>query len=224
MRRTPQVTVAVLAAILPLGGCGGSGHGLEADLARMRDHLREGRLGELHAELSRSQAEAVTAGELVSALEDDPELVEELLAMIDRALDDPDVEYRARLTLDDGEEIVLSLVEGTWVFETPVTVFYGQSTPREALTSFVEAYQAGRWDVLATLVPASYQTGDDETVLAESWTDPERKQRVDRLVKVLATHLDDEIVVQGNKAVLTYPEGQVTLLREGGEWVVLDLD
>jgi hypothetical protein len=37
-------------------------------------------------------------------------------------------------------------------------------------------------------------------------------------------HLDDEIVIQANRATLAYPEGQVTFLREGGLWVILDLE
>ena len=118
----------------------------------------------------------------------------------------------------------MSLVDGRWVLSSPATKFYGQSTPREALASFLKAYAARRWDVIADLVPSKYSVEDDAAVLEKAWSDPEGREVIERLIKIIEEHLDDEIEVQGNRAFLRHPEGQVTFLREGGLWVILDFD
>lgn len=205
-------------------GCSGAVHTLDVDMAALHDDLEAGRFDKAYTALAAGQQQAIGPDEFVQALKQDPALAEGLIALVEKALEQPQVTYRARITLEDGTEIVLALVEGSWVFETPVTSFYGQGTPREALISFVEAFEAQRWDVVAALVPSSYSTGDDETLIADAWTDPSTSEDIARLVKLIEVHVNDEIVIQGNRATLVYPEGQVTFLREGGKWVILDLD
>jgi hypothetical protein len=204
--------------------CSGAVHTLETDLAALRASIEQGQYEQAFDGLSADQKQGQDAAQFAAALEADPALVSELLELLAKAADNPEIEYRARLTLADGTQVVMLMVEGKWVFETPVTHFYGQSTPRETLASFIAAFEAGRFDVLALLVPSSYATTDDASVLEKAWTDPAGKEEIERIVKVLSVHLDDEIVIQANRATLAYPEGQVTFLREGGLWVILDLE
>jgi hypothetical protein len=215
---------ATIAGVVLLAACSAGIHPVDRDLAALRAGLAAGDYEEAWAGLSAQQREILDAEAFRSALEKDPQIVQDLVALIDLALEDPDVSISARLTLDDGRVVLMTLVDGHWVLESPSTTFYGQSTPREALVSFLAAYRAQRWDVLADLVPSKYSVEDDAAVLEKAWSDPEGREIIERLVKIIEEHLDDEIEVQGNRAFLRHPEGQVTFLREGGLWVILDFD
>ncbi len=222
LRSRAGLAGAALAAAL--WSCGGGTHAIEKDIASIREQLEQGKFEEAWEALSKDQRESISAADLAMALEADPEGVAALVALLGEAVENPTVEYRARLVLDDGTEILLLLGDGGWTIETPVTTFYGQTTPGEALASFVEAYEAKRWDVLARLMPPQYQTGDDAAILEKDWSESPGKETMDRIVKVLEAHLGDEIVVQGNQASLMYPDGHATLVREAGLWTILDLE
>lgn len=216
----------MLLAVVAVAACARSQgvHTVDRDMAALRASLAQGRYAEAWAGLSGGHRETVDEKAFTEALQNDPGLVEDLVALIDRALEDPEITLSARVTLQDGTEVVLVLVDGSWVIESPVTTFYAQTTPREALESFIKAFRAGRWDVIAGLMPSKYSTDDDAAVLEKAWGDPAGREAIERLIKILEEHLQDEVVVQGNQAVLRYPEGQVTFMREAGRWVILDLD
>lgn len=207
-----------------LAACSAGVHPVDRDLAALRAGLVGGDYEEAWAGLSAEQREVLDAQAFRNALEKDPQIAEDLVVLIDQALEDPDVSLSARITLEDGRVVVMSLLEGRWVLESPATTFYGQATPREALASFLKAYKAERWDVMADLVPSKYSVQDDAAVLEKAWSDPEGGEVIERLIKIIDEHLEDEIEVQGNQAFLRHPEGQVTFLREGGLWVILDFD
>jgi len=211
-------------AFLALTACGGASPTLEKDVASLSERISDAAWGEVWDGLSSDQKEQIGRDEFVAAIEGDPVAAEAMGKAMEQAAQDPEPVYRAHLTLDDGSRVVLVLVDGAWIFETPITVFYGQSSPRETLASFIAAFRAGRWDVLARLVPSKYSGEEDAAVLEEAWGTPEGAADVERLIVILEEHVEDEIQVQGNRATLTYPEGQVTFLREGGRWVILDLD
>ena len=220
---TSDTIIACILALLA-AACSAGVHPVDRDLAALRAGIIAGHYEEAWAGLSAEQREILDAEAFKNALEKDPQIAKDLVALIDKALEDPDVSLSARITLEDGRVVVMSLVEGRWVLESPATTFYGQSSPREALVSFLEAYRAERWDVLADLVPSKYSSEDDAAVLEKAWSDPEGREVIERLIKIIEEHLDDEIEVQGNRAFLRHPEGQVTFLREGGLWMILDFD
>jgi hypothetical protein len=207
-----------------LACCSSAVLSVDRELEALRAHLVEGRYEEFVRGLSADQREELEAQELSGALAQDPEMVENLLESMDQALADPSISYSARVVLEDGTEVILLLVDGSWIIQSPVTTFYGQSTPRQALESFIRAFRAERWDVLADLVPSKYSSEDDALVLEKAWSDPAGRETIERILKVVEEHLDDDIEIQGNRATLRYPEGQVSFLREGGRWVILDLD
>lgn len=219
-RATSVLAVAALAAV----SCSSGVHPVKKDLAALRQTLVAGEYSDLWKGLSASRRAEVDAEAFASMLAKDPEAMEALLAVIDQALENSKITYKARLRLEDGTEVVLVLEGGTWVVETPVTVFYAQSTPREALASFIKAFKARRWDVIAELMPSKYEAEDDAALIEKSWGEPSGREEIERLVKVLEDHMGDAIDVQGNAATLRYPDGQVTFLREAGRWVILDLD
>lgn len=214
----------LLACAALVCGCSGAVHTLDTDLAFMKELLEQGRYADVYEALSSQQKKSIEMQQFVDALESDEAAVAGLMEMLDEAMENPDVQYRARITLEDGSEVVLLMVQGQWIIETPITSFYGQGSPREALISFIHAFHASRWDVLATLVPSGAGTEDDAAMLEQLWSDPDTSQHIERLVMVLESHVQDEIAIQGNRATLVYPEGQVTFLRESGKWVILDLE
>ncbi|MBW2260335.1 MAG: hypothetical protein JRG91_00060 [Deltaproteobacteria bacterium] len=217
-----SIISCALAAML--AACSAGVHPVDRDLAALRAGLVGGDFEVAWAGLSAEQREVLDAQAFRNALENDPQIAEDLVALIDQALEDPGVSLSARITLEDGRVVVMSLVEGRWVLESPATTFYGQATPREALVSFLDAFEAERWDVMADLVPSKYSVQDDAAVLEKAWSDPGGREVIERLIKIIDEHLYDEIEVQGNRAFLRHPEGQVTFLREGGLWVILDFD
>ncbi len=217
-------SLAATMVLASVAGCSGSAPTLRSDLQSLHDALAAGQYDRVYDALDAEQKKTIDAQAFAAALAEDPGLASGLLGLLEEALGKPDVEFRARITLDDGTQVLFVLVDGRWIIASCVTTFYSNSTPEQALESFIDAYHAGRWDVIATLVPSSYSTADDAALLEESWTDPATKVETDRLVKVLEGHIGDEIVIEGNRAILVYPEGQVTFLREGGQWVILDLD
>lgn len=219
-----SILPALLCAAAVAPACSSGVHSVDKDMAALRAGLAGGRYEEVWAGLSKDQRDDVDEAAFVDALSKDPELVEDLVALLDRALEDPTISMSALVTLEDGSVVTLSLVDGKWTIVSPVTTFYGQSTPREALASFIKAFKAQRWDVLAGLVPSKYSAQDDAAVLEKAWGDVPGKEGIERLVKVLEEHVEDEVEMQGNRAVLRYPGGQVTFLREAGRWVILDLD
>jgi hypothetical protein len=218
------IVLAASLIMVAAPGCSAGVHAVDRDLASLRDHLEQGRYQEAWKGLSAEQRDAAAAEAFARTLEQDPAAVEKLIAQIDQMLADPEITYSALVTLEDGTDVVLVLAKDGWVLQSPVTTFYGQSTPREALASFIKAFKAGRWDVLADLVPSKYSTQEDAVVLEKAWGDPAGREVMERLLKVIEDHIDDEFDVKGNQAVLRYPEGQVTFMREGGRWVILDLD
>jgi hypothetical protein len=216
---------AIIAALaLSAASCSSGVRSVEKDLAGLRASLVQGRYDEVWDGLSEGQKADVSREAFTAALEKDPDAVGDLVEVLDQALRAPEVTYSAAVTLEDGSVVVLVLEEGGWTFQTPVTTFYGQSTPREALESFIRAFKAGRWDVVAGLMPSKYSGEDDASVIGKAWGDPAGRAEIERLVKVIEEHVGDEYDVQGNGATLRHPEGQVTFLREGGQWVILDLD
>lgn len=224
MARCLPAALPIALLVSTVVSCSAGIHPVDRDLAELREHLEEGRYAEAWEGLAHQQREQVAAEAFARALEKDPGTAESLIALLDQALKDPSITYSARVTFDDGTEVIFVLEEGKWILVSPVTTFYGQSTPREALESFIRAFNASRWDVLADLMPSKYSTEDDAAVLEKAWGDPSGREAMARLVKVIEDHLGDDIDVKGNQAVLRYPEGQVTFMRESGHWVILDLD
>ena len=120
------------------------------------------------------------------------------------------VEARARVALRRGETVVLVLEDGAWRIDGGVLDAAGLGSPLDAVAAFRRALMRRDLDGI-------------ERVLSRQ-TRAEWEEEVRRLVEATADPDDLEIEVQGNRAhVRTTGGGSIELIRESGEWRVVDV-
>lgn len=122
---------------------------------------------------------------------------------------------------DDVVEVVWT--DEGWRFATDPTVYFGQSTPREALRSLVRASREQRWDVMLNLAPRRYRMGLSEQDLALAWTEGAQAQALQEARDRLAERLAGTIRADAHQAILDLGDGEFARLeREKDRWVVVD--
>jgi hypothetical protein len=130
----------------------------------------------------------------------------------------------AELQLPDGETLPLVQEDGEWRFRNDPLDFYPQSTPLEALRSFMRAVENHRYEVALRFVPERYRASLTVDKLRERWEGERRTELLGQLQSV-RTHLGDPLEVSGDTARLTVGERkQAVLVREGGLWKVETLE
>lgn len=127
----------------------------------------------------------------------------------------------AQVTLSNGETVVLHLEDGQWRLAGARLNFYDQSTPRQALRSFVRALRQRRFDIALRFVPEAELEGLTAESLAEAWTGPQA-DNLERMLLALERNLEQPIEVSRDTAAMEYGSGQsVVFVREGALWKIL---
>jgi hypothetical protein len=158
------------------------------------EEARRGRTPPEHAE--RMAANARELGEQGAALA--------------QAVDADRVVARARVPLATGETVVLVLEDGQWRIDGGLLDAEGLGTPLEAVVAFRRALL--RRDLAGI-----------ERVLARQ-TRAEWEDELRRLLESTADSEDLVVEIQGNQArVRTTGGGFIELVRESGEWRVVDV-
>jgi hypothetical protein len=130
----------------------------------------------------------------------------------------------AELELPDGDKLPLVREDGAWRFQHDPLDFYPQSTPAEALRSFVRAVDNHRYEVALRFVPDRYRALLTADKLRERW-EGERHSELQGQLQAARAHLGEGLEVSGDEARLTVGERkQVRLVREGGVWKVDSLE
>ena len=156
------------------------------------------------ARRGRSEAEHATLMEANGA-----ELREQGAALA-RAAGTDAVEARARVPLQSGETVVLVLEDGRWRIDGGVLDAAGLGTPLDAVAAFRRA-----------LMRRDLEGG--ERVLSRQ-TRAEWEEELRRVLEATADTDDLEVEIQGNRArVRTTGGGSIELVRESGEWRVVDV-
>lgn len=120
------------------------------------------------------------------------------------------MEAQARVHLSSGEAIVLVLEEGGWRIDGGVLDAAGLATPLDAVAAFRRALM--RRDLPGL-----------ERVLSRQ-TRAEWEEEIRRLVEGTEDADDLEVEIQGARArVRTTGGGSIELVRESGEWRVVDV-
>jgi len=183
--------------------------------------VREKRYDDAYALLSRDARSLLTREEFQRRLEEDPEETALLLASLGASSDEATV--RAVITGKNGETLELVYEGDAWRIEERAVDIYGQRTPRDALGSFVRAYDSQRWDVLLRFVPDAEREGMDEKVLKAAWQGEQKAEIaaiVEGLRAALATAPIEEL---GSHASMIYAGGgTVELVLERGLWKIQD--
>lgn len=129
----------------------------------------------------------------------------------------------ALIYLSNDEVIEAVWTDKGWRFASDPTVYFGQSTPREALRSLVRASREQRWDVLLNLAPRRYRMGLSEEDLALAWTEGAQAQSLQQARDRLAERLSGTIRADAHQAILDLGDGEFARLeREKDRWVVVD--
>jgi hypothetical protein len=114
--------------------------------------------------------------------------------------------------------------DGEWRIASNPMAFYSQATPREALRSFVRAYNLERWDVMLRFVPRKYAERMDERKMRDQFQGPHR-DRIATMMNMIQANLDEPITERGNEARMPYGESfEVKFVREDSKWKIQDLD
>ncbi len=127
----------------------------------------------------------------------------------------------AEVELARGDRIRLESQGGRWQFVTPVVDFYPQSTPREALRSFVHAVEAQRWDVVLALMPEAARGDLSAETLGKNLVS--QREELERLVALLMASMDSPIEQVSDRATMPYGESfTARFVREAGGWKIED--
>ncbi len=127
----------------------------------------------------------------------------------------------AQVELATGRRISLESRAGRWLFLTPVIDFYPQSSPRQALASFVHAVERGRWDVVLGLMPDADAVGLTAEALGRNLAT--QKEELERMVALLRASLDSPIEEVSDRATMPYGESYTArFVREGNHWKIED--
>jgi len=134
------------------------------------------------------------------------------------------LEVSAEFEYGIGDQMRLVQEGGRWRISTNPLAFYDQSTPKNALLSFIRAFRLERWDIMLRFVPNQYREKMDATKLKAQFTGPSKDQ-MEALVNSLEANVDDQIYERGNDARMSYGERyEVKFIKEDGVWKLKDLD
>jgi ketosteroid isomerase-like protein len=129
---------------------------------------------------------------------------------LERAARTDAMEARARVPLASGETVVLVLEDGRWRIDGGLLDAAGLGTPQDAVAALRRALM--RRDLPGV-----------ERVLSRQ-TRAEWEEEVRRVVESTEDVDDLEVEIQGNRArVRTTGGGSIELVRESGEWRVVDI-
>lgn len=184
--------------------------------------LKEDRLDDAYALLSEESRAELSFVEFKSIVEKNPK---EVAALIEKAQSEKEPPLvTAEFITETGDTLTLIYEKGAWRIDESAVKLYDQSQPRQALTSFVKAYDRKRYDILLGFVPeADLKEGLTADNLKSAW-EGEQKLEIERIVEGLRTHLaTGELEVLGDRAVMSYGAGGVVeLIRENGVWKIED--
>jgi hypothetical protein len=134
------------------------------------------------------------------------------------------IELLAELELPDGEKLPLVREGSEWRFQSDPLDFYPQTTPLEALRSFLRAVENHRYEVALRFVPERYRATLTVEKLRDRW-EGERRSELSAQLQAVRTHLADPLEISGDEARLVVGERkQARLIREGGLWKVETLE
>jgi hypothetical protein len=134
------------------------------------------------------------------------------------------LEVSAEFQYGLGDKMLLVQEDGRWKISANPLGFYDQSTPRNALRSFLRAYRLERWDVMLRFVPNTYREKMDKDKMKAQFTGPSH-DNMENLIMTLEANVDEPIMERGNDAKMTYGDRfTVQFVKEDGAWKLKDLD
>lgn len=205
-----------------LAACGGSKGAANSALDRYGQALRDQDYEAAYELMSSSFRAKVSREEFVRMMRDNPADVRETSRRLDKK--PQRMEISAEFEYGLGDTMRLVQEGGTWKIASNPLAFYDQSSPRDALRSFLRAYRLERWDVMLRFVPEKYREKMDVEKMRTQFQGPNREQ-MEVLMNMLEANIDEPIEPKGNEARMSYGERyEVKFVKEDGAWKIKDLD
>ena len=219
MSGRPLVFATILLDALRLGACAGllsacgagtAATGPEASIRAYGRALSEGQAERTWVLLDEDARRGRTEAEHRALMTANAQELQAQGEAIRRAAGTDAVIARARVPLASGEVVVLILEEGRWHIEGGLLNATASGTPLDAIAAFRRALM--RRDLPGI-----------ERVLSRQ-TRAEWEAEVRRIVEGISDTDDLAVEVEGNRAhVRTTGGGSIELVRESGEWRVIDV-
>ena len=120
------------------------------------------------------------------------------------------------------DTVTLQLSNDGWKITSGLFHFYGQRNPREALVSFLKAVERKKYKLLLQFIPAAYAKEMNEEMIKMQFE--ENPDEMKLVLEKLKNNIENQIVVQGDQAYMTYGDAQVNFIKEQGVWKIEDID
>lgn len=186
--------------------------------------LEEGRADDAYALLSDEARRSLSREAFRRMVSESPDEVREIARGLARPSSDPVV--TATVISPKGESLLLVYEGDRWKIDGSAIDFYAQTTPRQAISAFLRAYEHKRYDILLRFVPDAYREGLDAGKLEEAWQAKEQADEMQRITHAIrAALVTSSIEEVGDRASMAYGTGGlVQLVREHGSWKIEDFD
>jgi hypothetical protein len=243
---------ALILSALLLTACGSGSYVQQGPSDTLRAYaqaLQEGRVDAAYRLLSDEAKRSMSLDAFRRAVKENPEDALEIARAIARPASDPVI--TSTVTLPNGEDLLLVFEGGRWRIDAAAVDLYGQSTPRQAISGFLRAFERKRYDVLMRYVPdaekgalvasgaldapapiasdappapppaASAVLTPDK--LKAAWEGPQKDQ-ITRIVQAIKSALPTATIEEtGDSASMSYGAGgTVAFVREHGVWKIKD--
>jgi len=202
--------------------CGGSSQGPKTALDKYSEALNRRDYETAYKMMSDSFRSKHSKEEFVRMMKQNKNEVDQTAARLKRP--PGDIEVSAEFNYGFGDNMRLIRESGEWRIASNPMAFYSQATPREAIRSFVRAYNLERWDIMLRFVPRKYAERMDEKKMKSQFRGP-HKERIAAMMNVIQANLDEPITEKGKTARMPYGESfEVKFVLEDGKWKIQDLD
>jgi hypothetical protein len=209
--------------LLCFGCAAGSGAAVSPNdvLRSYAQALREQRLDDAYALLSREAQARVSLAVFRQMAQENPKEIEEISADLLRPSEAARV--TATLTTADGDTLLLVYEGERWKIDASALDLYRQDSPLAALSSFLRAFDHKRYDVLLRFVPEAQAEGLSPEALQAAW-EGEQRTHMERLTQSLKASLANaKVEMLGDRATVGYGAGgTVELINEHGSWKIED--
>lgn len=218
----PLMRWSALLSSLVVVGCAGAATSPNDTLREYTDAAARGDCHTAYSLMSSEYRAETARDDFCEAMRENPTEFREAIVALRRVSGDPEIVARVRYGL--GDEISFVMDDGGWRIDSPVLDFYRQTTPREALRSFVRAIERRRYDVILQFVPNEYRERMSADGLRELWEGSKREE-IQQMLENLRASLDEPIEETGDRATMQYMDRfTCRFVREDGAWRIEDPD
>ena len=219
----PWAAIVLLAAIVSLPACGSKPKGPRGALEAYGRALRSGNYAAAYNMMSSTYRDKHSKEEFIKMMKNNSLEVEETATRLRGS--SREVEITAEIRYGRGDQVNMVRENGSWRLASNPIQFYSQSTPREALRSFVRAYRLRRWDVMLRFVPNKFRERMDAGKMRQQF-EGDSQEDADVMMKMLEASVEHPITNRGNEARMSFGGNryEVQFIREDGLWKIRDIE